>query len=59
MIAIGLTKQQALAIDTKAVNQTNFSWNIDRPEILAIFLTEESKETILDFFTRNCEINMH
>ena len=25
MIAIGLTKQQALAIDPKAVNQTNFS----------------------------------
>lgn len=59
MIAVGLTKQQALAIDPKAVKQTNFTWNLDQPGIITIFLTEESKETILGFFTRNCEINMH
>ena len=50
MIAIDLSKQQALDADPKAMQQINFngnlSGNINR---LIFFIIEEAKETILDF----------
>ena len=50
MIAIDLSKQQALAADPKAIQQINFTGNLSgHNNILMFFIIEETKETILDF----------
>ena len=50
MIAIDLSKQQALDTDAKAIQHTNFTGNLDRAESVTIcFIIKEAKETILDF----------
>ena len=44
MIAIDLSKQQAIHADFKAVQQTNFTTNLDRAENKRIiFILEEVK----------------
>ena len=48
MIAIDLSKQQSLDADQKAIQQINFTGNLD-PEATMFFIIEEAKETILDF----------
>ena len=49
MIAIDLSKQQALDADLRAIQQINFTANLDRVENTTIFfITEEAKETVLD-----------
>ena len=50
MLTINLTKQQALDVDPKAIQQINFTANLDRTGDTRIFLIiEEAKETVLDF----------
>ena len=50
MIAIDLTKQQALYADLKAIPQINLTGNLDSTVGATIFfIIEEVKETILDF----------
>ena len=50
MLAIGLSKQQALDADPKAIQQINFTGNISgNNNRLIFFIIEEGKETILDF----------
>ena len=50
MIAIDLYKQQALDADPKAIQQINFTANLDLAGNTTIFfIIEEAKETILDF----------
>ena len=50
MIAIDSSKQQALDADPKAIQQINFTANLDRVGNTRIyFILEEAKETILDF----------
>ena len=50
MIAIDLSKQQALNSDCKAVKLINFTANLYRAGNTRIFfITEEAKETVLDF----------
>ena len=50
MIAIDLSKQQALDADPRAIQQTNFTSNIDRDgNTTMLFIIEEAKETLLDF----------
>ena len=54
MIAIDLSKQQALDSDLKAVQQINFKGNLSRGRNIndittMFFIIEEEKETILDF----------
>ena len=50
MIAIDLSKQQALDADPKARQQTNFTGNLNRAEGLTmLFIIKEEKEIILDF----------
>ena len=50
MILIDLSKQQALDADSKAIQQINFTANLDRARNIRIFfILEEAKETILDF----------
>ena len=47
IIAIDLTKQQALDADPKAIQQINFTVNLDRATGATIsFIIEEAKETI-------------
>ena len=49
-IAIDLSKQQELDVDSKATQQINFSGNLNRAgNTTMIFIIEETKETILDF----------
>ena len=50
MIAIDLSKQQVLDADCKAIQQINFTGNLDREAgPIMFFIIEEAKETILDF----------
>ena len=50
MIAVDLSKQQALDADPRAIKQINFTANLDRPGNTRVyFILEEAKETILDF----------
>ena len=50
MIAVDLSKQQALDADPRAIQQTNFAANLDKAGNKRVdFILEEAKETILDF----------
>ena len=50
MIAIDLSKQQALDSDPRATEQINFTANLYRAGNTRInFILEEAKETILNF----------
>ena len=50
MIAVDLSKQQVLDADPRAIQQINFTANLDRAGNTRIyFILEEAKETILDF----------
>ena len=49
MIAVDLSKQQALDSDPRAIQQINFTANLDRASTRVYFILEEAKETILDF----------
>ena len=50
MIAIDLNKQQALDADARAIQQINFTPNLDRVwNTKVFFIIEEAKETVLDF----------
>ena len=50
MIAIDLSKQQALDADPKAIQQINFTANLDRAgNTMVYFILEEAKETALEF----------
>ena len=50
VIAIDLSKQRALDTDQKAVQEINFTENLDQDENTKMFFsTEGAKEIILDF----------
>ena len=58
MIGIDLSKQQVLNADPKAIQEINFTGNLNRQNAKGqninvntkkFFIIEESKETILDF----------
>ena len=50
MIAVDLSKQQALDADPRAIQQINFTANLDRAVNTRVyFILEEAKETILEF----------
>ena len=49
MISVDLSKQQALDPDPRAIQQINFTANLDRASTRIYFILEEAKETILDF----------
>ena len=50
MIAVALSKQQALNADPRLIQQINFTANLDRAGNTRVyFILEEAKETILDF----------
>ena len=50
LIAIDLSKQQALDADPRAIQQINFTANLDRAgNTRFYFILEEAKETIFEF----------
>ena len=50
MIAIDLSKHQAFDADPRAIQQTNFTANLDRVgNTTMFFIIEEGKETVLEF----------
>ena len=54
MKVIDLSKQQALEADLKAIQQNNFTRNLNRDESVNVnttmfFIIEEAKGTFLDF----------
>ena len=50
MIVVDLSKQQALDADPKAIQQINFTANLDSAGNTRIyFILEEAKETVFDF----------
>ena len=50
MIAIYLSKQQALDADPKAIQQINFTANLDRAgNTRFYFILQEAKETVFEF----------
>ena len=53
MIAVDLSRQQALDADPRAIQQINFTANLNRAGNKRIYFTlqrkEEAKETILNF----------
>ena len=49
VIAIDLSKQQALDADPKAIPQINFTGNLERDNVAAMFfIIEEARETVLE-----------
>ena len=50
MIAIYLNKKQVLDVNPRAIQQINFTANLDRAgNTIMFFIIEEAKETVLDF----------
>ena len=50
MIEIDLSKQKALDADPKAIQQINFTENLDRAgNTTMFFIIGKAKETVLDF----------
>ena len=50
MIAIYLSRQQALDADPRAIQQINFTANLDREgNTTMFFINEEAKETVFEF----------
>ena len=57
MVAIDLSKQQALDPFPKAIQQIDFTGNLNRDRnTTMVFITEETKESILDFSQRTVRI---
>ena len=57
MIAIDLSKQQALDADPRAIQQINFTANLDRAgNTTMFFIIEEAKETVLEFLKGNVKV---
>ena len=56
LIAVYLCKQQTLLVNPKAIQQINFTENLDHAgNTTMLFIIEESKETIFKFYTKSCE----
>ena len=57
MIAIDLSKQQVLDADPRAMEQINFTANLDRAGNKRIFfIFKEAKETVLDLSQKNVKV---
>ena len=57
MIAIDLSKQKTLDVDPRAIQQINFTANLDRVgNTTTFFIIEEVKETVLYFLQRTVKV---
>ena len=55
IIAVDLTKQQEIDADPKAIQQINFTGNLDRAEESTMFSLLKKWKKQFGFFTRNSE----
>ena len=55
MIAIDLSKQHALDVDSNAIQQANFTGNLKKNATI-FFIIEEGKETVFDFSQRTVKV---
>ena len=53
LIAIDLSKQQKLDADPKAIQQINYTGNLDKAEVSNVFHYRRSKRNSFRFFKRN------
>ena len=60
MIAVDLSKQQALDADPRAIQQINFTANLDRAGNTRIYLILEEAKNYSKFCARHCKsiVNM-
>ena len=57
MIAIDLSKQQTLDADQRAIQQINFTANLNRQgNTTMFFIIEEAREAVLDFLQRTVKV---
>ena len=57
MIAVDINKQQVLDADSRAIQQINFTANLDRAGNTRVdFILEEAKKTILDFSQETAKV---
>ena len=57
MIAIDLSRQKALDADPRAIQQINFTANLDRAENTRFYFNlEEVKETVFEFSQRTVKV---
>ena len=57
MIAVDLSKQQALDANPRAIQQINFTANLDRNgNTTMFFITEEANETVLNFLKGDVKV---
>ena len=57
MIVIDLSKQQALDVDPKAIQQINFTANLERAGNTRLYFTlEEAKESVFEFLQGTVKI---
>ena len=57
MIAIVLSKQQVFDADPRVIQQIDFTANLDRVvNTTMFFVTEEARETVLDFSQRTVKV---
>ena len=55
MIAVDISKQQALDANHRATQQTNFTANIDQAGNTTSFLIIKEAKNCFGLFTRNCK----
>ena len=57
MISIDLSKQQVIDADLRAIQQINFTANLDRAgNTTMFFIIEEAKESVLNFSQRTVKV---
>ena len=57
MMALDLSKQQALDANPRAIQQINFTANLDKEENTTMFfIIEEADETVFDFSERTVKV---
>ena len=57
MIAVDLSKQQALDADLKEIQKINFTANLDRAGNTRFYsILEEAKETVFEFSQRTVKV---
>ena len=57
MISIDLSKQEALDVDPKAIQQISFTGNLNgNNDRLMFLITKEAKETFLNFSQRTLKV---
>ena len=55
--SVDLSKQKALDADPKAIQQINFTSNLDRADNTRFyFILEEAKETVFEFSQRTVKV---